>query len=158
MPLNNWFGIDPSVDLGAVTAYDFYHLEHFHPRGARAGRPHVKKNPDLDQAAPAPAMRPNSINWGLAEYDLPLLPVLGTQTGTAPAGRAPRGTLGWLVLSATTAMAVGVDALAVRGDHLMAVAGRRTRRVAAELADKPFWAWPGAVWRLWQGRRHEREP
>jgi len=57
------------TDLGALTGYDFYHLEHFHPRGALFARPHVIKNAPVDLKQ-TPPMHPNGADWGLADQPL----------------------------------------------------------------------------------------
>ena len=59
----------PVIDLGEFTDFDFYHLEHYHPRAALFARPHVIKNAPVDLHH-NPPMHPNGEDWGLAEHQL----------------------------------------------------------------------------------------
>src|SRR5207249_10629851 len=57
------------VKLGKLVNYDFYHLEHYHPRTTRKSSTHRKVNPHLPFSRPDTSY-PNSENWGLMEYPL----------------------------------------------------------------------------------------
>ena len=59
----------PMVNLGEMTGYDFYHLEHYHPFVPRMSSVHRKVNSHwrLD-------FNPNGADWGLAQYSLTVEP------------------------------------------------------------------------------------
>jgi hypothetical protein len=59
----------PMVNLGEMTDYDFYHLEHYHPFVPRMSSVYRKVNSNwrLD-------FNPNGADWGLAEYSLTVEP------------------------------------------------------------------------------------
>ncbi len=64
----------PVVNLGALTGYDFYHLEHYHPRTSLFTRPHVIKNAPVNLTGPAPPRHPNGSSWGLRDVELRISP------------------------------------------------------------------------------------
>jgi len=64
----------PILDLGLLSGYDFYHLEHYHPRASLFARAHVRKNAAVDLRAAAPALHPNASSWGLSDEALVVEP------------------------------------------------------------------------------------
>ena len=87
----------PLVDLGPLVGWDFYHLDHYHPRGSRSSSTHREVNTTHDY--PSLGFRPSGDTWGLADVDLPVR--------SAPVGRADdAGTrLGWALTRARRASA-----------------------------------------------------
>jgi hypothetical protein len=63
----------PLVDLGKLVDYDFYHLDHYHPRALRASSTYRKVNGGSPQEARG--MQPSGDGWGLAAYSLEVRPV-----------------------------------------------------------------------------------
>jgi hypothetical protein len=61
------------VDLGKLSDYDFYHLEHYHPWTVRKSSAHRKVNPHLPFSQPD-QMNPNGDTWGMKDYSLEILP------------------------------------------------------------------------------------
>ena len=58
----------PLVDLGKIVGYDFYHLDHYHPRGSRSSSTHRKVNSHLVREDVG--VRPSGEGWGLAALPL----------------------------------------------------------------------------------------
>jgi hypothetical protein len=58
----------PMIDLGKLVGYDFYHLDHYHPRGSRSSATHRRVNVERPQE-PAD-FQPNGDGWGLATRPL----------------------------------------------------------------------------------------
>jgi hypothetical protein len=58
----------PMIDLGKLVGYDFYHLDHYHPRGSRSSSTHRRVNEECPRQ-PA-GLQPNGDDWGLASYPL----------------------------------------------------------------------------------------
>ena len=54
------------VDLGKLTDYNFYHLEHYHPLVIRKTSTHRKVNPHLPFSQPD-SLHPNAESWGLRD-------------------------------------------------------------------------------------------
>ncbi|HEY6802558.1 MAG TPA: hypothetical protein VI306_03165 [Pyrinomonadaceae bacterium] len=55
------------LDIGRLTGYDFYHLEHYHPFVPRKSSTHRKVNVLKDEAELT--LNPNGDEWGLAGHD-----------------------------------------------------------------------------------------
>lgn len=137
----------PIVDLGALTDWDFYHLEHYHPLRSWASRPHALKNPDIDLSAPVVERCPSGSGWGLAAERLAPVPAARAATAAGGGGRAAyafaRARLGvWSVYDRAA-----IAALAARA-RLMA----RARRSVDVIRSEPVAAWPGVLWTLWRNR------
>ena len=58
----------PIIDLGALVGYDFYHLDHYHPRGSRSSSMHRTVN--SQRPLPPMGFQPSGDGWGLAAYPL----------------------------------------------------------------------------------------
>ena len=56
------------VDLGEEVSYDFYHLDHYHPRNVRTSSAYRKVNARPESKG----MNPNGAHWGLGNHDLQL--------------------------------------------------------------------------------------
>jgi hypothetical protein len=143
------------VDLGAMTRHDFYHLNHHDPLVEPAGRD--RKNANIDRTSRAPMMRPNGHAWGLADCDLAVAP-----PAQAPVVRTPStlATFRDAAAFARLMLRLGPELLAdvavTSTRRLSAVARRRAVAVAEGVTGQPVVLWPGAIWRLWQGRRTPR--
>jgi hypothetical protein len=146
------------VDLGRLTGYDFYHLEHYSPRAAEAARAHGRKNADIDAAGPAPALHPNGADWGLAGYDLPVGPsraaALPARARTGPAALRYAGTFAGSMIRLAVEMTT--DRVVVALTHGYAVTRRRAAAASRGVKGQPVALWPGTLWKLWQGRKANR--
>jgi hypothetical protein len=145
----------PVGDLGLLTGYDFYHLDHHHPRTPPAARMHDRKNPDLDPASPVPPMAPNGAAWGLAECDLALQPIAAGGVDAGHAGGA-REAAAFVLLAARVAVDVAVDRVVVAAARIATVTRRRAAAASRGLAGQPIQLWPGTLWKLWHGRKMNR--
>jgi hypothetical protein len=148
----------PLVDLGRLTGFDFYHLEHYDPRAPGAARLHVRKNADIDRTSPVPQMRPNGPAWGLADCDLAPRP-----SAVAPAAAAARPGLASLRdagafagLATRVAVEMTADRVVIKLAHTLAVARRRMAAATRGLSGQPVRFWPGTLWKLWHGRKINR--
>lgn len=125
----------PVVDGGELTAYDFYHLEHYPPRSTWQARPHALKNADMDLRRPPELLHPNSDAWGLADLDLAVercRSLTGAREPTAAAQpQPPNVSFLWLMTRVIAGMAADRVVIAARAglDPLR----RRLRHVRAEL-------------------------
>lgn len=108
------------VDLGALTSYDFYHLEHVAP-GPRPFR-HAKKNRDIDLNAPVEAVNPNGESWGLVAHSLPV-----EQARVQDTVESPAESFGGLV--ASTAMRSAIDRSTEFVSHQVQRVTKRLARV-----------------------------
>jgi hypothetical protein len=137
----------PVVDLGAMTGYDFYHLEHYHPWRVVEARVHAIKNADIDVNGPVPAIRPNPDSWGLADLALPL------EAGTHVLSASERPGLAgfsWAMVRLTAGLAADI---VVAGAGVCGRWMRRARRVGTTLRGQAVTRWPGALRKLWAERK-----
>jgi len=140
------------LDLGPVTRYGFYHLEHYHPYGLRKSGTHRKDNPrwlrDDTQFAP------NGPNWGLADHSLSL-----QRQVEGPASLASCA-LCWTALSVPIVLTqMAADKLVVRGMQLQEATRMHCRRwarragiVVRALASEPPRSWLRLVRQLRESR------
>jgi hypothetical protein len=139
----------PLVDLGPLVAWDFFHLDHYHPRGSRSSSTHREVN-TTRTFAPL-GFRPSGDGWGLADQDLPV-----RQT-TARAGDDHDTTADQARWAATLALAraqMAVD----RVVYPLVPRWRRRARLALEgVRGQPLQSWPGVLHGLWRSRG-KREP
>jgi hypothetical protein len=143
------------ADLGELTGYDFYHLEHYHPRVT--ARAHSRKNPDIDRLSRPPLMRPNGHTWGLAECNLIVQPATCVVTPQSrPGFSAVRDAFAFAGLMLRLVPELVVDLVATSLGSVIAVARRRTASAVAGVAGQPLVAWPGTLWKLWHGRKVNR--
>jgi hypothetical protein len=147
----------PLADLGDLTGYDFYHLEHYHPRLAATARAHVKKNPDIDRLSRPPVMRPNSHTWGLGDCEIA---ARASATAYAPQPRpgmaAVRDAAAFAAMMLRLAPALVVDSVAILCARGFDIVSRRARAAAQALAGRPMLQWPETLWKLWHTRRVDR--
>ncbi len=76
----------PLFDLGLMTDYSFYHLEHYHPRRVRKSGTHRPVNPSRPFLDPD-ALRANDAAWGLADRHLAVVaagPAVCRESGAPP--------------------------------------------------------------------------
>lgn len=138
----------PIVDLGALTAYDFYHLDHYHPGGSRASSTHRRVN--LEHPREPRGFNPNGDGWGLAAHELAVAP--SSAPGAHP---EPHVTAIWRFSAAlvTTALWMVRDFLAYRA---CAVWVHRARVAWSRIRTEPLLHWPGLLIDLWLRRGSAR--
>ena len=141
----------PIVDLGPLTNWNFYHLEHYHPLRAWASRPHALKNHEVDLSTPPPDTRPSGADWGLPA--LPILPARATQT---PVVIAPATAVAYACVLLWVRLRVALDAVAVTGLMGRARLVARVRRATGAFAGRPLSRWPTIAMTLWRGRSAAR--
>jgi hypothetical protein len=147
----------PLADLGDLTGYDFYHLEHYHPRRAAASRAHVRKNPDIDRHGRPSVMRPNGHMWGLAECELSVRSSASIREDRRQPGLAAvRDFAAFAVLMVRLVPQLAIDQIAIVFAHATGVVKRRASAASRALAGQPMTLWPGTLWKLWQTRRVDR--
>ncbi len=131
----------PLFDLGSLLGYDFYHLDHYHPRGSRSSSSHREVN--SHRLPPSLGVRPSGEAWGLAAYAL---------ERTSPVSRAPEASptpAVFLGFSLYTAIRVGVDRLI----YPRYPAWKRRAAIAwATVRGKPLKRWPWLLRQLWLDR------
>ena len=141
------------ADLGRLTAYDFYHLDHVNPR-RETGTARPPRNPDLDRADPAPTIHPNGPAWGLADCELPREPV-----AAAVSSRAPHAAWSWVAFVALIVrlgLGLAWDRVAIGAARAASVVRRRASAARSGVADQPIHLWPATLWKLWSTRKVSR--
>lgn len=143
----------PLIDLGKVIAYDFYHLDHYHPRGSRSSSTHRKVN--SQRPLPPLGFRPSGEEWGLAahQFQFELTPSMAPDAGRrVTAGQSLEAVpviLAALGLSLYTAVRVGVDRLIY---PFYPVWKRRAAIAWATIHVEPVLRWPWLLRKLWLER------
>lgn len=152
----------PIIDLGALVDYDFYHLEHQHPRN-HATR-HAKKNRPVDLTA-TPEFHPNNKDWGLLNVPLPIAKATSKSGGQASWTAAVPGLreIAFVGVLAATAANVTWDWIVPVVENFV----RRWRHRAfvaweAMRSESP-WRWPRLLLSMWRSRQdrlflHSRAP
>jgi len=136
------------VDLGELTGWDFYHLEHYDPRASYLRRAPRVKNTAIDLAAPPSVVHPNSSTWGLQGHDFPVERAAASASGD--------GQELFPLLLAAVAGDLLVDRIVIAWKMREYVWGGRYRRVRETLSSQPPWRWPAVLWNLWGGRSEAR--
>lgn len=143
----------PVVDLGELTGYDFYHLDHYHPRVLRRTSRRVN-----DEAFYRPdSLHPNGEAWGLADHELAVRSSTAPAAEPAAAGRADLARFAGRVAAAAAGMAA--DALLLLPSRISrravtsrAVWERRATLAREALRGEPPVRWPGRLKELWAER------
>lgn len=135
----------PLVDLGPLIGWDFYHLDHYHPRGSRASATHREVN--TTHVFPSLGFRPSGDGWGLAGEDLPIRQTAAT-IGHGDRDRAA-DRVRWQATLAIVRAQMAIDRLA----YPLVPRWRRRARLAREaIRGRPLAAWPGILRSLWETR------
>jgi hypothetical protein len=137
----------PLVDLGPLTGYDFYHLEHFHPLVPRKSSTYRKTNRDI--ATDPDAFRANGDDWGLLHHPVAMAAYPRAGTPSPDAGRWSRGP-GFLWLLAV----LGVQLIADRLVLWLRDARRRGGVAWRTVRGRPVRTWGPMLFALWRDRRH----
>jgi hypothetical protein len=143
------------ADLGELTRYDFYHLEHYHPRNL--ARTRSRKNPDIDRQSRPPLMRPNGHAWGLAECSLEVEPASHVVTPYERPGFAGvRDMVAFAGLMLRLVPEMLMDVIAMWAGHAATITRRRAAAATEGLAGQPMLLWPSTLWKLWHNRKVNR--
>lgn len=138
------------IDLGKLVEYDFYHLDHYHPRGSRSSATHRAVN--AQSLEPPLRLRPSGDGWGLAAYPLEV----ASQTRAQPkiiSGIFRRTVLDgsiFVVAVLYTWMRMGLDRVVYPAYPKWR---RRFDIALAAVRGESVTRWPGVLWRLWGERR-----
>ena len=135
----------PTIDLGELTNYDFYHLDHHDPRGAPFARRHAMKNADVDPTAVPPVLHPNTTAWGLHGHSLALQATSTTPAGSVPGGTSLKEHVALARLTLRSVAGAAFDPVVI----FWRVQARRAGLVRGELARKPVTRWAGSLRELW---------
>jgi len=143
------------VDLGRLTDYDFYHLEHYDPRLAWDARAHTRKNPDIDIRTPPGAVRPNRDDWGMRDVHLEILRGVADRSGPDSIARREAGIVrpAFVRLVFVTALGTFFDGFTVALKRLLVVWGGRAGRAWKAVRREPLVRWPALLIALWRKRR-----
>jgi hypothetical protein len=140
------------VNLGNLTDYDFYHLEHYHPWVMRKTSTHRKVNPHLPFSQPD-TLHPNTEGWGLRDHPLQMLPAVDTGKTVRSIARGWRFDLQLfllLLLCVGPQMICDILALYIKAWE------RRTKIAWQTVCAQPFMCWPRLLVNLWVKRKSTR--
>jgi hypothetical protein len=141
----------PMLDLGKLVDYDFYHLDHYHPRGPRSSSAHRRVNnqsPREDRG-----IRPSGRDWGLVTFGFETGPVKWCKRAIA----APRFSMftlpRFLWTVAWSVLRTGVDAVWYKRLPLFQQRWTRRARLAWQaVTGQPIHEWPARLRRAWEDR------
>jgi hypothetical protein len=145
----------PMIDLGKLVAYDFYHLDHYHPRGPRTSGSHRRVNNQSPRASAG--FRPSGPLWGMATATLEVAPATWCR-------KAPRRS--WLTALQLPVFFMRAGWIAARtvADRLSFTTWplfrqrwtRRARLGWQAVTGQPLSEWPGRLRRAWVERPSSR--
>jgi hypothetical protein len=139
----------PLIDLGELTRWDFYHLEHCDPRTTYLRRPPRFKNAAVDLTAAVTMLHPNGDQWGLADRDCKGQPVTGPI-----ADNGAEGTFASLMIRLAADRLI--DRIVMSWKIRRHVWGARVARALDRVRGKAPWRWPVELHRLWADRTNGR--
>jgi hypothetical protein len=148
------------VNIGEIVDYDFFHLDHSHPRKPlRFGRSR-KSNPARTIDNPPDQINPNGENWGLIQYPLEVLPYPVEQVAVNEA-RPVRSWLAWLAFIST----LFISGVQMAGDSVIPSVGRiwwiflapstwknRAQVIRETVSRQPVLSWPRLLVTRWVKR------
>ncbi len=143
----------PMIDLGRLVGWDFYHLDHYHPRGSRSSSTHRMVN--AQNPRDSRGFNPNGDRWGLAAYSLEVISQPASERSARKTRRRARAEFAIFVF-----WVVSTGAWTVL-DRLLYPAWRRrwTHRaqvVWATVHEQPISWWPTLIRKLWLDRPSAR--
>ena len=149
----------PMIDLGKIVGYDFYHLDHYHPKGSRSSSTHRKVNARAPRHSAG--VRPSGDTWGLAGHALDLSPQSGVVRTfrSAPWGESEGSR--YMDISLYFAFAA-YTRLRVRLDRVIypfyPVWKRRAAIAWATVRGQSVARWPALLRKIWIERPSARGP
>jgi hypothetical protein len=141
----------PMIDLGKLVDYDFYHLDHYHPRGPRSSATHRRVN--AERPREDLGLRPSGAQWGLAAEALETGPVAWCKSTVTASRLSAFSAPAFLARAAWLGLRVTVDRAVYQG--LAAFRQRWTRRAVLAwqaVTGQPLTEWPGRLRKLWVDR------
>ena len=141
----------PIIDLGPLVRHDFYHLDHYHPRGPRASSAHRRVNTPIPREDLG--LRPSGDAWGLAAAAFDVGPAVWCRPVVRPWPAAVAAAPSFVALVLWTSLQSGVDRIWYKA--IPQFRHRWTRRAAIAwraLTGQPLTQWPGLLRKLWMER------
>jgi len=141
----------PMVDLGKLVNYDFYHLDHYHPRGPRSSSAHRRVN--HQHTRERAGFRPSGRLWGMADADLAIAPATWCLNAVPRSWLSRVPTPRFAVVAAWMAVRTVADRLWFQSWPLVRQRWMRRARLAWEaVTGQPIVEWPGRLWKAWAER------
>ncbi len=141
----------PMIDLGKLVDYDFYHLDHYHPRGPRSSSAHRKVNnqaPREDRG-----IRPSGRNWGLAGMTFETGPVQWCRSAVTPSIAAALTLPYFFAVVGWTMARTAVDTLWYKRIPLFLQRWTRRARLGWQaVTGQPLTEWPERLLKAWSER------
>ena len=135
------------VNLGKLSDYDFYHLEHYHPWSLRKSSVHRKVNPNLPFCQPN-EMNPNGERWGLSEYGLQLAPAK-ISTPKRQSANSVRTLLSFLQVMARAGPLITFDWVGLSVKRQYNTLKHRAMLAWQTVQGQPVLDWPKLLRKLW---------
>jgi hypothetical protein len=143
----------PLVDLGKLVEYDFYHLDHYHPRGSRSSSTHRAVN--THRQLPPLGFQPSGEAWGLAARPLKLTLQIPEQRRRIQ--HACRPTVLDVPIFVFLALYTGVRTAMDRLVYPFYPVWKRRAAIAwATVRAEPMMRWPRLLRKLWVERPSAR--
>jgi hypothetical protein len=141
----------PMVDLGPLVAYDFYHLDHYHPGVPRKSSTHRPVN--AGRPREDAGMRPSGANWGLATQPFEMATASWCRAVIAPPRSAVVELAAFGPKAAWLGAIVTVDRLRYAAWPAFRDKWTRRARIAGQaVTGQPLTQWPGVLRKLWGDR------
>jgi hypothetical protein len=138
------------VNLGKLSDYDFYHLEHYHPWSTRKSSVHRKVNPHLPFSQPD-AMNPNGESWGLSEYGLQVVPAKPA-TANPQSANSVVTLLSFLQVMARAGPLMTFDWIGLAVKRQYSTWKHRAMLAWHTVEGQSVLAWPKLLMKLWNER------
>jgi len=145
----------PMIDLGKLVKYDFYHLDHYHPRGPRKSSAHRRVN--NESAREDLGIQPSGSGWGLKSAAFEMTAPTWCRAIVVPPGASPGTLPRFFVMAVWLAARTTVDHFWYT--TLALFRERWTRRVRLgwqAITGQPVTQWPGRLRRAWTERPSAR--
>ena len=141
----------PMVDLGRLVDYDFYHLDHYHPRGSRSSATHRRVN--AQSSLEPSGLQPNGEGWGLSAYAFDVVSVApGRAARPAPRNLSLDFPI-YVLLILYTGARLSLDRLIY---PFYPVWRRRATIAWRTVRGQSLIRWPGLLRRIWIERPSAR--
>jgi len=141
----------PMIDLGKLVNYDFYHLDHYHPRGPRSSSAHRKVNNQAQREDRG--IRPSGRNWGLAAMTFDTAPVAWCRSSVTSPRSAFLTLPKFAAAVAWTMSRTAIDHLWYKRMPLFAQRWARRMRLGWQaVTGQPLTEWPERLLKAWSER------
>lgn len=143
------------VNLGKLSGYDLYHLEHYHPWSTRKSSVHRKVNPHLPFSQPD-EINPNGESWGLIEYPLQVVAAKSRTESRKATGSALQ-VLSFAVVMLSVAPLIIFDTVGQFGRRTYETWTHRAVVAWCAVQGQPVLSWPRLLKKLWTEKRFARQ-